>query len=267
MMNILDINELKPLKELINTIKEFPNEQLNDHNVQMLRNAITSSFDKYQMDMMAQEIRMGYISSGMTEEQVKEMLPELREQLKSAMDEIGEKNDFKRGLIEETLEYIYKVYELAGQLYNGYSTTIRFQKTHPNAILPRFIHTEDACADIYIPEDVVVKANARGQKIDIGLRAAIPAGWELQIRPRSGMSMKTPLRVSNTPGTVDSSFIGPIGILFDNLSGEDYTIKAGDRVAQFALKPVYTFDVEEVENVEDWKQSDRGDAGFGSSGR
>ncbi len=63
------------------------------------------------------------------------------------------------------------------------------------------------------------------------------------------------------------SYLGSIGVLFDNLSGKDYTIKAGDRVAQFALKPVYTFDVEEVENVEDWKQSDRGNAGFGSSGR
>ncbi len=265
-MNILDFEGLEGLKELVQNIIDFPDEQLNEYNISLLDNAVNTCFDHKQRELMAQEMKMTFISSGYTRNDIEAIKREVRTQIDQTIEDLALTNDYKKQIISDLLENIYTIYSDAALLYAGYATAIKFQKTHPNAQLPTFAHKEDACADIYAPEDVTIKAGARGCKVDIGLRAAIPEGWELQIRPRSGMSMKTTLRISNQIGTVDSSFLGELAILFDNLGGKDYTIHAGDRIAQFALKPVYTFLAEEVENVDDWKQSDRGNGGFGSSG-
>ena len=79
--------------------------------------------------------------------------------------------------------------------------------------------------------------------------------------------MKTPLRISNCVGTVDAGFLNSWGVLFDNLSNEDYKITAGDRIAQIALKPVYYFCGEEVEDVHNIKRTERDMTGFGDSGK
>ena len=79
--------------------------------------------------------------------------------------------------------------------------------------------------------------------------------------------MKTPLRMANGIGTVDSSYLGEWCLLFDNLSNEDYKISAGDRIAQCALKPVYHFSSTVVKDIHSIKQTDRDEGGFGSSGK
>jgi dUTP pyrophosphatase len=265
-MNILDFEGLEDLKELVQNIVDFPDEQLNEYNISLMENAVGTCFDHKQRELMAQEMKMTFISSGYSREDIEAIRDEVRNQINQTIEDLALTNEYKKKIVSELLENIYNIYNDATLLYTGYATAIKFQKIHPNAKLPTFAHKEDACADIYAPEDVTIKAGARGHKVDIGLRAAIPEGWELQIRPRSGMSMKTPLRISNSLGTIDSSFLGGLAVLFDNLGGKDYTIHAGDRIAQFALKPVYTFLAEEVENVDDYKQSDRGNGGFGSSG-
>ena len=97
-----------------------------------------------------------------------------------------------------------------------------------------------------------------------GLRVEIPPGFEMQIRPRSGLALKHGLSLPNTPGTIDSDYRGPLGVLMINFSDQLYVIQHGDRIAQMIIAPVVQAKFELVENLSD---TDRGAGGFGSTGR
>ena len=100
--------------------------------------------------------------------------------------------------------------------------------------------------------------------VPTGLRAEIPMGFEMQIRPRSGLALKQGLSLPNTPGTIDSDYRGPLGVLMINLSDQPYVIQHGDRIAQMIIAPVVQARFELVDGVSD---TARGDGGFGSTGR
>ncbi len=100
--------------------------------------------------------------------------------------------------------------------------------------------------------------------IPTGLRVEIPAGFEMQIRPRSGLAFKHGISLPNTPGTIDSDYRGPLGVLLVNLGSEPYTIHHGDRIAQAVIAPVVQARFEVVAEL---GQTDRGEGGFGSTGR
>jgi dUTP pyrophosphatase len=132
-------------------------------------------------------------------------------------------------------------------------------------------------------EDTVIDP-MQTKMVKTGIAVEIPEGFELQVRPRSGTSFKTPLRVSNAPGTVDSGYRGECCVLltntfppagswmtlqspFDGIGGYDQNtqfIKKGDRIAQGVICPVIRAEFEEVEELSD---SERGSSGFGSSGK
>jgi dUTP pyrophosphatase len=97
-----------------------------------------------------------------------------------------------------------------------------------------------------------------------GIRVAIPAGYEMQIRPRSGLASKHGITLPNTPGTIDSDYRGPLGVSLINLGTEPYTIRHGDRVAQAVVAPVVQAGFAVVEALE---ETARGSGGFGSTGR
>ena len=96
-----------------------------------------------------------------------------------------------------------------------------------------------------------------------GLRVAIPDGYEMQIRPRSGLASKHGITLPNTPGTIDSDYRGPLGVSLINLGAEAYTIRHGDRVAQAVVAPVVQADFAVVEALD---STARGTGGFGSTG-
>ena len=100
--------------------------------------------------------------------------------------------------------------------------------------------------------------------IPTGMRIALPKNYELQIRSRSGMSLKQGLIVLNAPGTVDSDYRGDIGLIVHNVSEKEIKINSGDRLAQGILNKVAQADFEVVEGLED---SERGEGGFGSTGK
>ena len=100
--------------------------------------------------------------------------------------------------------------------------------------------------------------------IPTGLRVEIPAGFEMQIRPRSGLAFKHGISLPNTPGTIDSDYRGPLGVLLVNLGSEPYTIHHGDRIAQMVVAPVVQVGFRVVESLSD---TARGAGGFGSTGR
>lgn len=100
--------------------------------------------------------------------------------------------------------------------------------------------------------------------VGTGLSFEIPEGYEMQVRPRSGVSAKTNVRVANSPGTIDSDFRGEVKVILHNHGPQPFKIEEGDRIAQGLIAPVYKAIFEEAEEL---SQSDRGVGGFGSSGK
>ncbi len=100
--------------------------------------------------------------------------------------------------------------------------------------------------------------------VPTGLYVAVPPGFELQIRPRSGLAAKYGLGIINSPGTIDSDYRGEIKIIVINLGSEKYTIKRGDRIAQMVLCPVFRADIKVVSKL---PASSRNEGGFGHTGK
>ena len=100
--------------------------------------------------------------------------------------------------------------------------------------------------------------------VPTGLRVEIPKGFEIQIRPRSGLALKYGISLPNTPGTIDSDYRGPMGVLLINYGSAPFVIAHGDRIAQLIVAPVVQADFAEVTALD---ATERGSSGFGSTGR
>ena len=100
--------------------------------------------------------------------------------------------------------------------------------------------------------------------VPTGLRVAVPPGWEMQVRPRSGLALKHGVTLANAPGTVDADYRGPLGVILVNLGAEAYTVAHGERIAQAVLAPVAQAGFAEVAALD---ETARGAGGFGSTGR
>ena len=100
--------------------------------------------------------------------------------------------------------------------------------------------------------------------IPTGFRVEIPPGYEMQVRPRSGAALKQGLSLPNTPGTIDSDYRGPLGVILINLGQEPVTIAHGDRIAQAVIAPVVQATFELADDLSD---TERGQGGFGSTGK
>lgn len=138
---------------------------------------------------------------------------------------------------------------------------IKFQKLHPDAQVPSYAHIGDAGADVYCVTEVTLYPQNR-VAIPTGLAVDIPIGYELQVRPKSGLALKHGITVLNSPGTVDAGYRGEIKVILINFGAAAYTFAKGQKIAQLVLKPVIQANYMESE-LED---SDRGMGGFGSTG-
>ena len=138
---------------------------------------------------------------------------------------------------------------------------IKFQKLHPDAQIPSYAHIGDAGADVYAVTEVTVAPQKRAA-IPTGLAVDIPIGYEIQVRPKSGLALKHGITVLNSPGTVDAGYRGEIQVIVINLGDEAYTFTKGQKIAQLVLKPVLQANYVEGE----LGTSDRGVGGFGSTG-
>lgn len=117
-----------------------------------------------------------------------------------------------------------------------------------------------------LADSVVLKPGER-VIIPTGLYVEIPVGYEIQVRPRSGLAFKKGVTVLNTPGTIDSDYRNQIGVILINLDAEDFTIEPGDRIAQLVLNQVPQINWVSVNSVEELSSTDRGLGGFGSTGK
>lgn len=115
----------------------------------------------------------------------------------------------------------------------------------------------------HLIESITINPGGRAL-IPTGLRVAIPEGYEIQVRPRSGLALKNGITLLNTPGTIDADYRGDIGVIVINHGTEPFTIIAGDRIGQIVLNKVERIEWKEVDNLPD---TIRGEGGFGSTGK
>lgn len=131
--------------------------------------------------------------------------------------------------------------------------------------LPQYMTVGSAGMDVKANIDVPVTLKTLERcLIPTGLKLEIPFGYEIQVRPRSGLALKNGVTLLNSPGTIDSDYRGEIGIILINLGKEDFVINPGERVGQIVLQKVYKMEFEEVEEL---SETVRAEGGFGHTGK
>lgn len=137
---------------------------------------------------------------------------------------------------------------------------LKIKKLHNDAVMPSYQTDGSAGFDLSALEEVLIYA---GQTLIVktGLSFEIPKGYEMQIRPRSGVTVKTKLRVAL--GTIDSDYRGEVGIIVDNIGDDLKRIGKGERIAQAVISPIIQSTFEQVNELDD---TERGTGGFGSTG-
>ena len=130
-------------------------------------------------------------------------------------------------------------------------------------LLPAKAHADDAAFDLRSRCDMIVPVN-KSTLVPTGVFIELPVNYEAQVRPRSGLALKHNITLTNSPGTVDAGYRGEVGVIMFNHGPEEFAIKRGDRIAQMVIAEL---PVVELETVETLSATDRGEGGFGSTGR
>lgn len=196
-----------------------------------------------------------------------EELDILQEKLKNLLYDSGvdfseDSEDIKR--IQEMLGM--DINELANEMELTYKTkTINIEKTHPDAIIPTYAYQSDSGFDLYALESVVIKPFGR-EAISTGIKVSFDEGYEIQVRPKSGLALNMGLTVLNTPGTVDQGYTGEIKVIVFNTNNNSVMIEKGMKIAQGVLCPVIQGKYVKINEVNSVGEKDRNNNGFGSTG-
>ena len=142
---------------------------------------------------------------------------------------------------------------------------VRFRKTNPDVTLPQYETRGASGCDVraFLPEGPLVIPSGEWRLVSTGLCPEIPLGYEIQVRPRSGLAFRNGVTCLNTPGTVDSDYRGEIKVNLINHSKTDFVVENGMRIAQFVIAKVENASFEVSDEL---SSSERGEGGFGSTG-
>ena len=217
--------------------------------------------------------------AGLTIEQLKEQYEAIYNQIDVQMADSlsAQKRDFLKRMLGITYNTISE-----GEGVSKRNILIPIEFCHPDAKMPTYAHLTDSGLDVYALEDITI-APGETKLIPTGIKVALPLGYEIQVRPKSGRCLKTKLRVANTPGTVDAGYRDEIGVIIDNIEpfiksakidengrlynvefGSSYTIGKGEKFAQLVLCEVPKAIFYKVETVAGIGEDRQG--GFGSTG-
>lgn len=196
--------------------------------------------------------------------------------------------------LSETLSFPKRDFlkQVLGMTYNAVAKAegvskrtilIPIEFCHPDAKMPEYAHLTDSGLDVFALDDITI-APGETRLVPTGIKVAIPAGYELQVRPKSGRCLKTKLRIANTPGTIDAGYRDEIGVIIDNIEpfiksadidengrlynvefGSSHTIGKGEKFAQLVLCEVPKAVFYEIEKVNEVANDGRS-GGFGSTG-
>ena len=140
---------------------------------------------------------------------------------------------------------------------------IKFKKLSAAAVIPAYAHPGDAGADLVAIDRHILEPRQR-LAIPTGLAADIPRGYEMQVRPKSSLALNHGITVLNTPGTIDADYRGEIKVILINLGQSTVEISPGQRIAQIVIAPVVRVEFAMVDSL---NQTQRGEGGFGSTGK
>ncbi len=256
-------NELEPLMDLINQIMELPEDNLDNTMMDVIKGAMTGAWTPALHEEAVREAIKGMEAENISRNQAAKRFYSARKAMDEFIDGLNPSNT-KRELLNVVFELFYKIFDDALDRYHNFDIELPIQLDE-GAQIPTYAHgVEDAAADLYAADTITIPAHSIGTMIRTGVHIQLPENWVAFIFPRSSIGAKTPLRLSNSVGIIDSSYRGPLGVLYDNISDSDYTINAGDRIAQLMVMPNYHFKARVVETLED---TERGQGGFGSSGK
>lgn len=228
--------------------------------------------------MMAQAMN----ATGMRAEDACEQYQAIVDEIDNQMTMVSrQKRDFLKQLLGLTFNAISETEGIAKKVIQ-----VPIELCHPDARIPEYANTDDSGMDVFALDDVTI-APGETVLVKTGLKVAIPKGYELQVRPKSGRALKTKMRVANTPGTIDAGYRDEIGVIIDNIDppikeityhmGEDglvidsivygaaWTIGKGEKFAQLVLCEVPKASFYQVENVGAIENDGR-NGGFGSTG-
>ena len=242
------------IKQVFKTIQDLP-----DESIELILPQIEDEFKKMidEQDLV-NKTKTEFLQEGYTIADIKS--------IKQSYDDIA--NDYfklvsptsPKGRYISALVGVYKGI-LDKIVKEGFSRTVNIKvvKDTEDAILPTYAHFGDAGADLYANEEVDIQPN-KVKIISTGLRVEIPDGYEMQVRPRSGMTTKTP--IIGQFGTVDSGYRGPLGVMLYNHGDTTYRVQKGDRIAQAIIAPTYHGNFLISESL---SETERGEGGFGST--
>jgi dUTP pyrophosphatase len=148
---------------------------------------------------------------------------------------------------------------------NSQTRTIEVELIHKDAVFPKYAYLSDSGFDLHSTQDLEIKPFGR-ILVPTGIKVSFEKGYELQIRPKSGLAIKQGLTVLNTPGTVDQGYTGEIQVIVFNTNNHSVMISKGMKVGQAVLCPVINGEYVRFEQVDQLDEKDRGDNGFGSTG-
>ena len=147
---------------------------------------------------------------------------------------------------------------------NRTSVDVKIVKLNKDATIPEYAHPTDAGADVFAVEETRLEPGET-KIVKTGIAVAVPAGYEIQVRPRSGLSLKSGLRIANAPGTIDADYRGEIGIIMTNTNDIPYVIDKNMKIAQLVIAPTPMIRWDVVKSVEELGTTERGEGGFGST--
>lgn len=190
------------------------------------------------------------------------------ENLKKYLDSTDEDETLSDADMEAFMQNMFGISmdEYSGALENAMkSKTLGYKKLSPDAVDPSYNFEKDSGFDLYSIEDVALGGMSR-VIVSTGLAFNIPDGYEIQIRPKSGLAINYGLTVLNTPSTIDGGYVGEVKVILFNTSRETYQVKKGMKIAQAVLCPVQQGKYVNLENIDELPDTDRGSDGFGSTG-
>jgi dUTP pyrophosphatase len=156
--------------------------------------------------------------------------------------------------------------EMEEEMYAAAKTkTVNIEIVHGDAVFPRYAYPSDSGFDLHSTEDLEIKPFGR-ILVPTGLKVSFEEGYEIQVRPKSGLAIKQGLTVLNTPGTVDQGYTGEIQVIVFNTNNHSVMIPKGMKIAQAVLCPVVNGKYVNLQLINQVEEKDRGNNGFGSTG-
>ena len=261
--NLQEINEASNgLFELIEVIMGMDDGNLNSAVRESIQGMLQGAFSPTTRENSVATILKDWKANNYSLTSAKAIVDKVKSDFNDYIDSL-QPSLAKREILQDLFNNFFAIYDEALTQYHTEAIVLPMTLDE-GAQVPTYAHDTDVAADLYASETMTLAAHSLGNMVKTGVHIQLPEGWMAMIFPRSSIGLKTGLRLSNSCGIIDTGYLGQLGVLYDNISDSDYTINAGDRIAQLLVMPSYRFKAQVVNHL---NETDRNEGGFGSSGK